>query len=92
MTRCKCSHLQDNHAGVPDTEGRRYCLLGGCPCMDYDHEKVTDVYSFLLAVRTAMRAEQPVKMLQLAAAYGSETPVSGDALARRKADLVIARR
>ena len=40
---------------------------------------------------TAIRAEFSVKLLESLMWSGNTTPVSGDALARRKADLAIAR-
>lgn len=37
MNRCRnCSHLDQSHAGLPDAEGRHYCLLGGCLCMNFE--------------------------------------------------------
>lgn len=92
MTRCTCSHLQDNHA-IPNEEGNRYCLVDKCGCLDYEHKEVTDVYSVLLNSMTAIRAEESVETLQrLSTLVGVDTPVSGDALARRKSDLAKARR
>lgn len=44
------------------------------------------------AAFTAIRLEFPVEVLQEMAEGDNETPVSGDALAQRKSDLVKARR
>ena len=48
-------------------------------------------YNLKAAVYTALRAKWPVTKLQVMEHYGTETPVSGDALAQRKADLAKSR-
>lgn len=51
-----------------------------------------DAYTVKCAVYTALRANWPVKKLQLMSGYGEDTPVSGDALVQSKSDLAKAQR